>query len=140
MVSFHRSQLDNHAAFPEVVVRPLGRFRRALKAFAPSRAANVDVELAGGRLEVRSDGFAWRAGSALTPFGATSGGFFVAWADIKDIAVLDIPYKVNSLGGNLTVTLGHRVTLSGEFLGSQSALREAIGVASGRSWPSDHTD
>jgi hypothetical protein len=134
-VSFHREQLDNATAFPDVRVHPLGRMAKAFVSLGAGRAPNVDMDLAGGKLEMRADGFAWRAGSALTPFGKTSGTLFIPWSEIEAIEVRDIPFKANALGGNLAIVLADGVNLTGEFMGSQTALRDAIEAASGRSWP-----
>lgn len=136
-VEFHRSQLDeNRQLLPGVTVRPLGWFLRAWRGMARNRAermgarvraaGTVDMELAGGRLEVRRDGIRWSGGSVLTPFGRTSGEFVLPWSQIQSATVVDVPGTASGLGGNLTIEMIPSGKLDGEFPGSQAKLRQAL--------------
>ena len=90
------------------------------------------MDLAGGQLTIRSSGIRWRAGSWLTPYGRASGGFELPWSNVKSADILDLDGKMNSLGGDLTIeVVSPHVRLTGEFLGSRSALREAIDAVNG---------
>jgi hypothetical protein len=93
-------------------------------------------DLAGGTFEVTTDGIRWEAGSWLTPGAKVRGAFRLSWAEIRSIQVEQIPFKINALGGELVIVMedGGR-TIRGEFVGSRSALSEAISFARAESDP-----
>ena len=91
------------------------------------------MTLAGGVLDVRDDGLYWRASSKLTPFGNTDGFWFAPWSAIRCVNVTSIPYKVNALGGAVEIEfVKGNLAVKGEFLGSQSALKQAVKAAQSR--------
>jgi hypothetical protein len=90
---------------------------------------------AGGRFEVRADGLHWR-GRCGSQSESGSGEFTIAWNQLGAATVMNAPGKIRWLGGLLEMEIvGGSVPLTGEFLGSQSALRAAISTASHRSGP-----
>jgi len=50
------------------------------------------------------------------------------WSAIGNIRVTNVPMKISTLGGLIEMELTgyHSKSLTGEFLGSQRALREAL--------------
>ena len=126
IVEFNRTELKGATLNPGVTVKKSGRTRM------------TPYDLAGGRLLIKGDGVHWKAGSWLTPLARTSGEFFLPWSEVEYFTVGKIPFKVNALGGNVTIKLRDGgTTLTGEFPGSRSALQAAIEAASGMSSPSD---
>jgi hypothetical protein len=82
--------------------------------------------LSGGRLEIRTDGLAWDAGSVLTPRCELSGSFRLPWEAVEGADVSDIPMKSRLLGGALTFFLSGGGEIQGEFLGSRRTLLDAL--------------
>jgi hypothetical protein len=113
-VAFHDDSFGDLNRFPDL--------QRTARRHRSGRS-----DLTGGRLEIGADGLHWRAGSLLTPKSEISGEFFVPWVDIDNVDVSDLPFKINTLGGALCITLtGEATALLGEFLGSRRALLAAL--------------
>jgi hypothetical protein len=94
----------------------------------------IGWEIAGGQLEVRPDCLHWEA-ARWFPFGllgVTRGTFEVPWMELEEVTVTDAPGTITALGGQLSIShIGDHSTLSGQFMGSQEALRDAIEKAQG---------
>jgi hypothetical protein len=81
--------------------------------------------LTGGRLQMRSDGLHWKAGSMLTPGGQLHEPSFLPCSVIPSMEANRIPYEL-PIGGALLMHLQGGPHLYGEFLGSRSRLLDAI--------------
>lgn len=114
LVSYRRTDLERaHIATLRVTRAPIRRL--------------VGADIAVGRMALRADGLSWRPNrwwSLGLPL--ARGSIQVPWSDVADVSVTDAPGKVSSLGGVLAVRRTDGPELSGEFLGSQDALREAL--------------
>ena len=80
------------------------------------------------------DGVHWKAGSVLmpAPMNRISGEITIPWTDVSRIGIEKVPMKISKLGGLLTIESARYPNLTGEFLGSQRALGDAIGRGLGR--------
>ncbi|MGA2521949.1 MAG: hypothetical protein ABSG81_14175 [Acidimicrobiales bacterium] len=118
-MQFNRFLLGNRELFPEMHI---GRGPRTFLAGGK----------VGGRMEVQAGGLHWKAGSALmVGMNKASGTLEFPWAQISHLSVTNVPYRISWLGGILEIQLAEsNVTLQGEFLGSQQALRAAIETGS----------
>lgn len=112
-IAFSEDGFGNSELFPGIVRTPrpvLGR-----------------QGLSGGRLYIREDGVYWIAGSWATPRSEISGKFHLAWSDVETADVSRIPFKVNFLGGGLTLEMANgQGELYGEFLGSRRTMMSAL--------------
>ncbi len=115
MTSFSEDDLADKTVYPE-----LTRTSR----IAPGRRG-----LSGGKLEVRSAGIRWTAGSRLTPGGQIAGHFLLTWDDIESIDVGDVPGKLQLLGGGITISVQDHGLLRGEFLRPRKALLQSLRAA-----------
>ena len=110
-VAFDEDGFADRCRFPDIVrtVKPL-RGRKGLT---------------GGRLQMKTDGIHWEAGSLGTPAGQIDGTFLLPWSVITSIEVRRIPHNL-PVGGALFIHLQGGPQLYGEFLGSLKRLQEAI--------------
>ena len=115
LVNYRRSDLER-VAFPTLRIRR-ARVRRLL-----------GTDIAFGRMEVGVEGISWHPNRWLSMgFAMAKGSFQIPWSEVAEVNVKDAPGKVSSLGGIVTImTKQNGESLSGEFLGSQQALRQAL--------------
>lgn len=115
MVEYQRSELEG-AQFSTI------RVNRALI----RRLLGTDNAF--GRMTIGPEGIRWRPNRWWSVgFAMAKGSFLIPWSDIAETTVENAAGKVSSLGGNIMIRLRHNNwLLSGEFLGSQDALREAL--------------
>jgi hypothetical protein len=94
----------------------------------------LGMDNAFGRMEVRGEGIYWRPNRWWSlGFPMAKGSFLIPWSEVAETSVEDAPGKVSSLGGRVVIHRRNGSPLSGEFLGSQHALRDALANGSSTS-------